>query len=199
LEDLLALERMGKKSSQNLLDGIEASKDRGLARLLNALSIRHVGARVATVLAEDFVSLDNLLAADVERISAINEIGQIIAESVYDWLHSDFGAETVRDLRALGVSMEHARPAEEAAAVLEGKTLVVTGTLTRYSRDEIQELIARLGGRAASSVSKNTDYVVAGEKAGSKLVKAQQLGVPVITEEEFDELVGSARDASPDA
>jgi DNA ligase (NAD+) len=198
LEGLMALERMGKKSSQNLLDGIEASKDRGLARLLNALSIRHVGTRVAAVLAEDFGSMDNLLDANVDRISAINEIGQIIAESVYDWLHSDFGTETIRDLRGLGVSMEHAGPAGEVSRVLEGKTLVVTGTLSRYSRDEIQELIARHGGRAASSVSKNTDYVVAGEKAGSKLAKAQQLGVPVITEEEFQELIASGNDVASD-
>jgi DNA ligase (NAD+) len=189
LKDLMALERMGEKSSQNLLDGIEASKDRGLARLLNAISMRHVGARVASVLAENFGSIDALIAADVERLSATSEIGPIIAESVHGWLHSDFGQETIADLRELGVTMEQAGASAKGPRVLDGKTLVVTGTLERYTRDEIQEVIARYGGRAASSVSKNTDYVVAGEKAGSKLTKARQLGIPVLSEAEFEELL----------
>jgi DNA ligase (NAD+) len=160
-----------------------------LTRLLNALSIRHVGARVATVLAEHFGSIDALMKADLDQLSAVNEIGPIIAVSVHDWLHSDFGQETIRDLRGLGVTMEQKVSAGEVSRVLAGKTLVVTGTLAKYSRDEIQELIARHGGRAASSVSKNTDYLVAGEKAGSKRTKAQQLGVPVLTEEEFERLL----------
>jgi DNA ligase (NAD+) len=189
LQDLLDLERMGEKSSQNLLDGIEASKDRGLARLLNAISMRHVGARVASVLAGDFGSIDALMDADIERLSATSEIGPIIAESVYGWLHSDFGGETIADLRELGVAMEQADTTGKGPQVLEGKTLVVTGTLKRYTRDEIQEVIARCGGRAASSVSKNTDYVVAGEKAGSKLSKARQMGIPVLSEEEFENLL----------
>jgi DNA ligase (NAD+) len=187
-EQLLALERMGKKSADNLLAGIEASKDRGLARLLNALSIRHVGARVAQVLAEGFGSMDALTAAGVEQLSATNEIGPIIAQSVYDYLHGDFGAATVADLKGLGVRME-AAAGGPTSRKLEGKTLVVTGTLTKYSRDEIEALIARHGGRAASSVSKNTDYVVAGEKAGSKLAKAQQLGVPVLDEDQFEAML----------
>ncbi len=185
---LLNLERMGRKSADNLLDGIEASKNRGLARLLNALTIRHVGARVATVLAERFGSMDALLAASVEQLSETNEIGPIIAQSVFDFLHSKFGMETIEDLKSVGVKMKSAAHAGGPRA-LEGKTLVVTGTLVKYSRDEIEELIARHGGHAASSVSKNTDYVVAGEKAGSKLAKAQELGVPVITEAEFERLL----------
>jgi DNA ligase (NAD+) len=185
---LLNLERMGRKSADNLLAGIEASKNRGLARLLNALSIRHVGSRVATVLAERFGSLDALVAATVEQLSATNEIGPIIAQSVFDFVHSAFGMETVADLKSVGVQMEAAAQAGGSRA-LEGKTLVVTGTLTKYGRDEIEELIARHGGHAASSVSKNTDYLVAGEKAGSKLAKAQELGVPVITEVEFERLL----------
>ena len=189
LDQLIALERMGRKSSENLLAGIEASKDRGLVRLLNALSIRHVGARVAAVLAENFPSIDELIDAGVERLSEINEIGSIIAESVYDFLHGEFGSEAIRDLKTLGVKMESAGPAAGGSRVLEGKTLVVTGTLTRYTRDEIGELIARHGGRAASSVSKKTDYVVAGENAGSKLAKARQLDVSVLTEEQFEALL----------
>ncbi|NLF08500.1 MAG: NAD-dependent DNA ligase LigA [Pirellulaceae bacterium] len=187
---LLNMERMGRKSVDNLLDGIEASKTRGLARMLNALSIRHVGARVAAVLAERFGSMDALLAATVEQLSETNEIGPIIAQSVYDYLHSDYGRETVEDLRTAGVGMESmAADGESASRMLEGKTLVVTGTLTKYTRDEVQELIARHGGRAASSVSKKTDYVVAGENAGSKLEKAKELGVAVISEADFERLL----------
>ncbi|MBN2296449.1 MAG: NAD-dependent DNA ligase LigA, partial [Pirellulales bacterium] len=188
--ELAKLERMGKKSIDNLLSGVEESKTRGLARLLAALSIRHVGFRVAAVLAEHFSSIDALQAASVEQLSEINEIGPIIARSVYDYLQSDFGAETIADLRRLGVEMETTAPPQgETSRALEGKTLVVTGTLTRYTRDEIKELITQHGGRAASSVSKKTDYVVAGEKAGSKLTKAEELGVHILNEEQFEKLL----------
>ncbi len=191
LEPLVALERMGKKSSENLLAAIAASKDRGLARLLAALSIRHVGARVAAVLAENFRDMSELEAADVERLSQINEIGEIIARSVYDFLHSDHGRAAINDLRSAGVNMESkAKPAEAAAGPLAGKTFVVTGTLAKYGRDDVEALIAQLGGRATSSVSKNTDYVLAGEKAGSKLDKAKKLGVTVIDEAEFERMIG---------
>ncbi len=190
LDQLVNLERMGKKSSEKLLAGIEASKDRGLVRLLNALSIRHVGPRVASVLAERFRSIDELIEASEEELSGINEIGPVIAKSVCEFLHSDFGRRTIDDLRGAGVSMESHAPATTDRKPLEGKTLVVTGTLNRYTREEIEQLIGRYGGRAASSVSKNTDYVVAGEKAGSKLAKARQLGIPVISEDEFDTLIG---------
>jgi len=188
LEQLMGLERMGRKSSENLLAGIDQSKGRGLARLLNALAMRHVGARVAAVLAESFLSMEKIQAAGVEQLSRTNEIGPIIAQSVYDYLHSPFGRETIEDLRRLGVSMEQAA-APRAARTLEGKTLVVTGTLQAYSRDEINEVIARHGGRAASSVSKKTDYVVAGAEAGSKLAKARELGIRILTEAEFEQLL----------
>jgi DNA ligase (NAD+) len=189
LEQLMDLERMGKKSSENLLEGIEASKDRGLARLLNALAIRHVGPRVAAVLTEKFRSIDALMDASVDELSATMEIGPIIAKSVFDFLHSEHGRAIVEDLKAVGVTMESTAPAIKKKRTFEGKTLVVTGTLVKYSRDEINELITQHGGHAAGSVSKNTDYVVAGEKAGSKLDKARQLGVSVISEEEFERLV----------
>ncbi len=191
LHKLVELERMGRKSSEKLLAGIEASKTRGLARLLAALSIRHVGARVAAVLASHFKTIDALSAAAVAELSTVNEIGPIIAQSVYDYLHGEFGRETIADLRRLGVHMETDAAGEETPQVFAGKTLVVTGTLTRYTREEIQELITRHGGRAASSVSQKTDYVVAGEKAGSKLDKAKELGVRVISEEQFEELLKS--------
>ena len=189
LDQLMRLDRMGRKSSENLLEAIEASKDRGLARLLNALSIRHVGNRVATVLTEAFGSMDALMKARAEQLSETMEIGPIIAQAVHDYLHSDYGQRTIDELKKVGVKMS-APKAARASRVLEGKTLVVTGALTKYTRDEIHELIARHGGHAASSVSKSTDYLVAGEKAGSKLDKAQSLGVPVLTEEQFERLLG---------
>lgn len=188
LDQLMRLERMGRKSSENLLEEIEASKDRGLARLLNALSIRHVGNRVATVLAGAFGSMDALIEARAEQLSETIEIGPIIAQAVYDYLHSDYGRRTIEDLKKVGVKMT-APKAARASRALEGKTLVVTGTLSKYTRDEIQELISQHGGHAASSVSKNTDYLVAGDKAGSKLDKAKSLGVPVLTEDEFERLL----------
>ena len=192
-ERLLELERMGRKSAENLLEGLAASKDRGLARLLNALSIRHVGNRVATVLADRFRTMDALRAADDEELSKTNEIGEIIAKSVHDFLHSDFGGKTIDDLRDQGVGMESTSAPVAAASErkLEGKTLVVTGTLSKYSRDQIVELISQHGGHAASSVSKKTDYLVAGEKAGSKLEKAKELDVKVLSESDFEKLIGT--------
>jgi DNA ligase (NAD+) len=188
LDQLENLERMGRRSSENVLAGIEASKGRGLARLLNALSIRHVGARVAAVLADAFGSTEALRSASVEQIRQTPEIGEIIAQSVFDYLHGDYGRKTIDDLASLGVQMESAAAGKKSRK-LEGKTLVVTGTLTKYTRDGINELIHEHGGHAAASVSKNTDYVVAGEKAGSKLTKARELGVPVLTEEDFEKLI----------
>ncbi|MEM8680552.1 MAG: NAD-dependent DNA ligase LigA, partial [Planctomycetota bacterium] len=190
-EQLTQLERFGQKSADNLLAEIERSKARGLSRLLNALSIRHVGTRVAQLLAREFLSMQALQAADREALAAVDEVGEIIANSVYDFLHSPYGAETVGGLAAVGVNMQEARSDTGAdAAVLDGKAFVVTGTLVEFTRDEIKALIERLGGRASSSVSKQTDYVVAGEKAGSKLEKARKLGVPVLSEEQFRQMVG---------
>lgn len=187
---LVNLERMGKKSAENLLAGIAASKNRGLDRLLNALAIRHVGQRVAQVLADHFGSMEKLQGAKLEELNQVSEIGGIIAKSVYDFLQSDYGRETIADLRSLGISMEaeKKRPAAGGGA-LAGKTIVVTGTLKNYKRNEIEETIERHGGRSSSSVSKKTDFLVAGEEAGSKLDKAKQLGVKVISEEEFQKLI----------
>jgi DNA ligase (NAD+) len=195
LAQLTDLERMGQKSAQNLLDGIEASKGRGLARVLAGLAIRHVGVNVAELLAREFPDIDGLVQAPVERLSRVNGIGPVLAQSVHDYFHSPAGQKTVAELRALGVKLvEDARPspAQRGGADLDGKTFVVTGTLQRYSRDEIEKLIKDLGGKAVGSVSKKTDYVVAGEKAGSKLDKARQLGVRVLTEDDFERLVGKS-------
>jgi DNA ligase (NAD+) len=189
VEQLMELERMGKKSADNLLAGIEASKSRGLARLLNAISIRHVGTRVASVLASHFRSLDALEAASEEELSEVNEVGTIIASSVYEFLHSDAGKHLLGELRGVGIDTTAPRDESATSGKLAGKTFVVTGTLEKYGRDEIEALIVRHGGRASGSVSKSTDYVVAGEKAGSKLEKAQKLGVPVLSEAEFEALL----------
>lgn len=186
---LEGLDRMGKRSSEKLLAGVAASKSRGLARLLNALSIRHVGTRVAAVLAEQFDSMEKLRQASVEDLAEINEIGPVIAESVHDFLAGPFGSHSIDALAAAGVSMTAPPTAKRAAGAIAGKTFVVTGTLVKYNREEIQELITQSGGRAASSVSKKTDYVVAGEKAGSKLDKANELGVPILSEDQFEQLL----------
>ncbi len=190
LEDLMRLDRMGEKSSQKLLDAIEASKGRGLERLLNALAIHMVGETVARILAQHFQTMDALQQATVEQLSAVHGIGDKIARSVYDFLHSDAGRETIEDLRRAGVKME-AEGKAPAGGPLAGKTVVVTGTLTNYTRDSIKKRIRELGGKDVSSVSKNTDFVLAGEKAGSKLDKARELGVPVLTEAEFEAQFGA--------
>ena len=190
-DQLTQLERMGKASANSLLTGIEASKQRGLGRLLNALSIRHVGQRVAMILADEFGDIVKLEAATVEELNEVEEIGEIIAESIHEFLHGGFGSAIVQRLKDAGVNMASTRTKAASAegGPLDGMTLVVTGTLQRYKRDEIKSLIENRGGHVASSVSKKTDYVVAGEKAGSKLDKAQKLGVKVLSEEEFETLV----------
>jgi DNA ligase (NAD+) len=184
---------MGKKSAQNLLEGIEASKKRGLARVLAGLAIRHVGVNVAELLAREFRKIDDLMEAPVDRLSRVSGIGPVLAQSIHDYFQSSGGQKTVAELRSLGVKLvEDARPApaQVGGADLTGKTFVVTGTLPHYSREEIEELIKKLGGKATGSVSKNTNYLVAGDKAGSKLEKARELGIPVLNEEQFNKLIG---------
>jgi DNA ligase (NAD+) len=191
-EKLTRLERMGRKSAQKLLANLAASKTRGLARLLNALSIRHVGVRVATAIAQHFGSMDELLAASEKELSDVEEVGAVIAQSVFKFLHSEHGELAVRRLRDAGLDMTAPKKSPESsgtAGPLSGKILVVTGTLEKYTREEIESLIERYGGRAAASISKKTDYLIAGEKAGSKLEKARRLGVAILSEAEFAELI----------
>jgi DNA ligase (NAD+) len=182
----VSLERMGKKSADSLLDGISESRNRGLGRLLNALSIRHVGTRVAEVLAGHFGTMDALQQATVEEIGKIHEVGDTIAQSVHDFLNDQRGIDLLDDLRSIGLDMAAAKTLAVGNAKFAGKAFVVTGTLHKYTRDEIQDRIKSLGGRASSSVSKKTDYLVAGENAGSKLSKAEKLGITILSEEEFD-------------
>jgi len=193
LEQLMELERMGEKSARNLREGIEASKERGLARVLAGLAIPHVGDSVADLLANEFGDIDSLAAASADRLNQVSGIGPIMAEAIHNFFHAERGRKLIAELNDLGLKLtQDARPAPAKAggADLTGKSIVVTGTLARYSRDEIEGLIRQLGGKPAGSVSKSTAFVVAGEKAGSKLDKARSLGVRVLTEDDFDELIG---------
>lgn len=195
--ELIELDRQGEKSIDNLLAGIEASKQQPLWRLLTALNLRHVGARTAQLLADRFGAMEILSAQSESQLSEVNEIGPVIARSVAAFFASDYGRKIISELTELGLNMGDAKAAaaaaaERAAGKLVGKTLVVTGTLSRFSRDGINELIQKHGGRASSSVSKKTDYVVAGTEAGSKLAKANELGVTVLTEDQFLELIGES-------
>jgi DNA ligase (NAD+) len=191
-EQLEKLERFGSQSSRKVIDAIQASKTRDLARLLNALSIRHVGVTVAKSLAKHFGSLQALRSASIDDLRNIDEVGDVIAQSVFNYLNGEYGKSVVDDLIAVGVSTENAAiPSSAIGNALAGKTIVVTGTLAKFTRDEIKSLIEAHGGKATSSVSQNTDYLVAGEKAGSKLEKAKALGVTIISEDEFQRLVAN--------
>ncbi len=190
-EQLIDLERMGKLSAQNLLDAIEASKKRGLARLLAGLSIYGVGEAMAPLLIEEFPTIDALLAASKEELASVKGFGPRRAESVYNFFHSPAGEKLIQDFRDAGVKLTEDVKPKVKGGVLEGKTVVVTGTLQRYSRKEIEDTIKLHGGKATGSVSKKTDYVVAGDEAGSKLDKARQLGVKVLSEDEFEKLIGT--------
>jgi DNA ligase (NAD+) len=191
IQQLAALERMGEKSAQNLVESIHASKDRGLTRVLTALGIRHIGERNARLLAERFGSISALMSASEEDLAQIPGIGPVVAESVSRFLRSQAGIETVRSLDRYGVSMkEEMHPkASQAGTRFKGKTFVVTGTMERFSRAEIEEQIRQLGGKTSSNVSKNTSFVVAGSNPGSKLDKAKELGIKVLSEEDFISLL----------
>jgi DNA ligase (NAD+) len=187
-DDLLSLERMGDKSAQNILDEIEASKKLLLERVIFGLGIRFVGERTAQFLAEHFGSMDALMNASQEELEQVNEVGPRIAESISEFFHEPRNRELVKRLRESGLTFSGKK--RERGTKLTGKTFVLTGTLTKYSRDQAKKLIEDAGGRVSGSVSKKTDYVVAGSDAGSKLDKAKELGVTVIEENEMEKLVG---------
>ena len=191
LEQVAALPRMAKKSAGNLLAQIEASKSRDLSSLIYALGIRHVGERTAGILAHELGSLEKLTSATVEELDAIPEIGLTVAESVRDWFDDEGNRALCDRLRAAGVKTESQRSSSGGTVDerFAGKQFVLTGTLSSFTRDEARALIEARGGRVNSSVSKKTDYVVAGEAAGSKLDKAQSLGVAVVDEDVFKEML----------
>ncbi len=195
-EQLLELDRMGEKKVNNLLAGIEAAKQRGLDRVLCGLGIRHIGSTVARILAKQYRTIDALVAATQEEIQTFqvdeqeSGIGPEIAASMHHFLHSAAGQYVITELRNAGVSLAVSQSSEPIVSqIFAGKTFVVTGKLEKYTRDEIHALVEKHGGKATSSVTQKTDYLVAGEKAGSKLAKAQQLGVSVLSEQAFRELL----------
>lgn len=188
-EQLINLERMGEKSVTNLLNAITASKGNSLERLLFGLGIRHVGAKAAKTIAMEFGNIDPLANASVEDLKAINEIGDKMADSIVAFFEQEEAAELIEELKAAGVNMEYtgARPvaAEDSDSVFAGKTIVLTGKLEQLSRNEAKEKIELLGGKITGSVSKKTDIVIAGEDAGSKLTKAEQLGLEIWDEDKL--------------
>ena len=190
VEQLESLERMGKTSARDLVTQIQKSREMGLARVLNGLGIRHVGPRVASLLCERFHTIDQLRAASVEELAAVPDIGEVIAERVHQWLASNYGTRVLRGLEHAGVMLDVPASERVHGGPLTGKTLVVTGTLVGYTRPGAEEAIRRAGGRASGSVSKKTDYVVAGAEPGSKHAKALKLGVAIIDEQEFTKLLG---------
>lgn len=181
------LERMGRKSAENLIAAIEKSKQNDLSRLLFALGIRHVGQKAAKVLSGTFGSLDAILEADEEQLTQVRDIGAATAQAIVEWREQEQSKHLIARLRELGVNFTGEQTA--VSDRLAGKTIVLTGTLTLFTRKQATEMIERLGGRASGSVSKKTTYVVAGENAGSKLKKANDLGIPVLTEQEFQDLI----------
>lgn len=188
LEDIASLKKDGNKFAKNLLDAIEKSKSNDLDKLICALGIRHIGNKTAKILARHFITLDNLMEAEVEEISSINEIGDIMAKSVYEFFHQEQTIDLINKLKENGVNTKYLIN-ETYDNKFDGMTFVLTGKLEKYTRDEASDIIERMGGKTANSVSKKTTYVLAGEDAGSKLTKAESLGVKVISENEFEDLI----------
>lgn len=186
-EKIAELDKLGEKSADNIISAIENSKSRGLARVIYALGIRHIGLGGAKLVADKFKTMDNLLNATIEELSTIDDVGEKMAQSIVEFLAEDENREVIEKLKNAGVNME----CEESAVVdniFEGKTFVLTGTLS-IGRNEAKGIIEAHGGKVSGSVSKKTDFVLAGESAGSKLDKANELGIKVITEEEFNEMI----------
>ena len=187
LEDIASLKKNGQKFAQNLVDSINKSKENDLYRLITALGIRHVGSKASKLLARKYKNIDNLMHAELEDLSQINDIGPIVANSIVEFFRQEQTQDLIQKLKAGGVNTE-AKEEENIDNRFEGKTFVLTGTLENYTRGEVSNLIEKFGGKTASAVSKKTDYVLAGEEAGSKLTKAQNLGVTILTEAEFQEM-----------
>ncbi|MBE7368214.1 NAD-dependent DNA ligase LigA [Ramlibacter pallidus] len=191
LANLVALERMGEKSAHNLLAALEKSRQTTLPRFLYGLGIRHVGETTARDLARHFGKLDAIMEAGVEQLLQVPDVGPIVAESVHAFFQQPHNREVIEQLRACGLHWEEGEPAAQAPKPLSGKTFVLTGTLPSLSRDEAKELLEAAGAKVAGSVSKKTDYVVAGAEAGSKLEKARELGVAVLDEDGLRQLLSS--------
>lgn len=186
-EDIASLKKNGKKFAQNLIDSINISKQNDLYRLITALGIRHVGVKAAKVLAKTYENMDNLANASIEDLSQVDEVGQIVANSINEFFSQEQTKDLLKRLKDAGVNMERQKEENEDDR-FAGKTFVLTGSLEKYSREEASNIIEKFGGKTSSSVSKKTTYLLAGEDAGSKLTKAQSLGVQIISENEFEEM-----------
>ena len=186
-EDIASLKKNGKKFAQNLIDSINASKQNDLYRLITALGIRHVGTKAAKILAKRYENMDNLLEATIESLNQVEEIGPIVANSIREFFEQEQTKDLLKRLKEAGINMSRLKE-DDGDDRFSGKTFVLTGTLEKYSREEASNLIEKFGGKTSSSVSKKTSYLLAGEDAGSKLTKAQSLGVQIISEEEFNKM-----------
>lgn len=187
-EDISSLKKDGKKFAQNLIDSINKSKNNDLDRLICGLGIRNVGSKLAKVLAKRFKSMDNLMNASIINLNSIEEVGEIIANNIYEFFAQDQTIDLINKLKEANVNMQYLKE-DFNDERFYGQTFVLTGTLEKYTRDEASEIIESFGGKTSGSVSKKTTYVLAGEDAGSKLRKANELGVKVITEDEFEEMI----------
>lgn len=191
IDELKLIEGFGEKSIKNLTDAIENSKSNSLEKLLFALGIRYVGKKTAKILAKEFKNIDNLIAADFDSLNRIRDIGDVIAKSVVDYFNSEENLELIQELKNLGLNMDYLGTETEEETAFSGKTFVLTGTLDSITRDVSKEKIEALGGNCAGSVSKKTNVVIAGHDAGSKLTKAEELGIDIWNEEEFLEVLNS--------
>ena len=187
-EDIASLKKSGKKFAQNLVDSIEKSKNQDLFNVINALGIRQVGIKAAKVLAKKYKTMDSLMNASLEDLCSVSDVGEITANNIYEFFRQEQTVDMIKRLKEAGVNM-NANIEDGLDDRFEGKVFVLTGTLEKYSRNEASDIIEKFGGKTSSSVSKKTDYVLAGEEAGSKLTKAQELGVTIISENDFEEMI----------
>lgn len=184
VEDIASLKKNGKKFASNLINAIEESKKRDLFKLITALGIRHVGAKGAKSLAKTYKSLDKLMMANLEELAEKEDVGEITAKSIYEFFRWPQSIDLIEKLKSAGINTENIEE-EGTDDRFAGKIFVLTGSLQNYTRDQATDIIEKFGGKTSSSVSKKTNYVLAGEDAGSKLTKAQNLGIEIISEEEF--------------
>ena len=195
LEEIASLKKNGKekpkksKFAQNLIDSINKSKENDLSRIITALGIRHVGSKAAKLLEKNFANIDELANSSIEFLSNIDEIGPVMAKSIYEFFEQEQTKDLIQRLKDAGVNMNSKAQEEIVDNRFNEMTFVLTGTLSKYSREEASQIIEKHGGKVSSSVSKKTTYLLAGEDAGSKLTKAESLGVVVISEKEFEELI----------
>ena len=187
-EDISSLKKDGEKFTKNLLNSIENSKNNDLDRVICSLGIKNVGAKLAKILAKEFKNIDDLMNASVIRLNSINDVGEITANNIYEFFKQEQTIDLINRLKNAGVNMEYLQQESDDERFF-GKTFVLTGSLTNYTRDEANKIIEDFGGKTSSSVSKKTTYLLAGEDAGSKLTKAEQLGVTIITEREFEDMI----------